>query len=719
MPTIRQHLDNLRDVKSFYFAPAWPERKSEGVPVPPVRRRGGGSSWNMTTAQVRPNRSGEMSGVKPRPPTAAAILDPIIDAISNGDCTGVATVPWYYDFTVIDVEGFAKDRAMGEAVAEKMAGRLGPALWYHSTSHYRDGPYGGFHAWFQLPRSWSWVIKYLHPHKALFDPDLNIAPNPKLTGIPNLKHVSIRLPTPTGGLPILFDVLTVHRVFIPREALGGFLKDLEAIVYRQVDTHLARFPYELMLLAGKRVGGDPRYRGLPYKPYVCSLARQAYLDWREFPGSIQPEEERWRNLIRSIGGRGGQQFESMWEGLATTNPETGDPEDGMPETRPCHVLPSHGSQDDVQEMCNALGIEYRFNVRSWHAEVWSKRFGKFRPLTDEATRIDFLHVIEQQVVRLTDGGTAKFRPMLRQYQRDFLSVFRAVVFRKGERFDPFEPVITRWRDQTTPFAPGEGTLSSCFGFPIPGTLKLVDLYMPEVFRVYAHRLIHVARHRDVSALKRFPSLMTLTGTTGCGKGTFFTRLATGPEYHTSDISFSTPLVARAKTASSRLILEAVNATKVFQRGHKDRAEAMLEAEKIIEEATYEYTPKWENEPITVPLSGLLVSSSNLVNPSVPEGLYRRLMTIPVTTHPELTRTVLGKTSLDRDAFIARADEYISRSMARALHELTTGQPVFDGALTDQCALQMWDLTAGWEIDPTTRYTTWKNRDADEFDDIGV
>ena len=183
--------------------------------------------------------------------------------------------------------------------------------------------------------------------------------------------------------------------------------------------------------------------------------------------------------------------------------------------------------------------------------------------------------------------------------------------------------------------------------------------------------LYTGQRTGVPASVHFPYLPTFVGPPGCGKTRFCISLGL-THYHTNDISFDDPPKEFGEKAQIAVVAEMEELKEMLgRRGSQRRGQA----KKYINQTKFDYRAAYaRGKASTHHLMGIMLATSNYpVDISPDDGLWRRIIHLPVQRHPRFTGNL--------DEWDVVFDELFPRAMSRAArHHEAQKRPRIDEAL---------------------------------------
>ena len=250
-----------------------------------------------------------------------------------------------------------------------------------------------------------------------------------------------------------------------------------------------------------------------------------------------------------------------------------------------------------------------------------------------------------------------------------------------ELYDPLSQHIRDWRRaEPLPIPnPGEevdeghSLLLSMFGFPETadtGLLRKRILHIEiNLLLTYARRLI-TGSHTGQPDHVHFPYFPVFVGSTGIGKSLFASSLGMG-EYHSSSIRFDDPPKEFGEKAQIVAVVEFKELREQLgRRGNPNRGHA----KEYIEKTRFTYRAAYARgaKASMHYLMGILMGSSNLpIDLNEEDGLWRRLIHLPVQKHPDFGP--LSTLDFDIGRYQAKWSDMFPRAMSRAIRQHEAGK----------------------------------------------
>ena len=479
---------------------------------------------------------------------------------------------------------------------------------HHSQS--RSGTERGGHLWYRRPR-YSGDLKPLKP-----------------------RSFTLR------GDPYLVDIQYTQLLRVPSPEIPSVLSFI-ATYLDHTPTPLA-FPYELLGLSC--VKGE---RDTKWWHYILAQTEQL-----GDPGLVS--RDRWQEVAEETGyfadGNNEQDFHETYT-KATTKAQIDD----------THKAIYPFDVEGATQILTAMTYRYRYNVRSGHTEI-AKDNAAWQSIGHEMPRRWFVHSVRSTYrAPKTKTTTQPWDPLLNWSAFiDWLDTYAA----QQQIYDPIAQHLHDWQDvepldnQTSflleLFAPGNDTPL------LAAQLRNVELNM--LLTLYSR--LHTGQATGVPAAIHFPYLPTLIGPPGCGKSRFCVSLGLY-DYHTNDIRFDDPPKEFGEKAQIAVVAELEELKEML--GRQGSAIRGL-AKKYINQTRFDYRAAFARgaKASTHHLMGMLVGTSNYpIEMSSQDGLWRRVIHMPIQRHPRFTGNL--------DEWDDVWSEWFPRAMARAARHYEQGK----------------------------------------------
>lgn len=539
---------------------------------------------------------------------------------------GLVLFPAHYDLIVADV-----DTPTVDLVATDCPG------WLHrsySRSHYgyTVKPSGSGHLWYVQPRT----LSYLSSLPT--NPDILLA-----------------------GRPHRIDLLHSKTLFIPPQEVAA---TLEWLARYCVDGPPANSISCYQLFAARHRDSGHRRNDALWR-YLCDLRDQGGKDaidvdtWYAVAEDIghvaKHGEERTRSLIDRAKG--------------ITSGESNDEE-------PRLVQPM--TQRGFRVIVRDLSIRLRYNLRLECAEIRTRQ-GRWLPVEHEPTRIALLshiyHRYDMPRGKGTTGwdGTDKWRS---------IGQWCALIGLETDLHDPVESYIARCRD-ADPMDDTDSLLLRLMRSTVETDQSIRDIQQVE-------RAILLAQYARITAFRdgikppHFPHMPVLIGPGGIGKSRYCRELAIDGQYHTADARFDDPPKVFAEKYRANIVVELPELAEMLgtttdPRTSKIRgnAKAYIEQTEFTFRAAYAAGSTATNHRT----GGILLGTSNdSIDIERNDGLWRRLVPLLLTRHPDMID--------DFDAWSDIVDANLCRALRRAQNDWEAGRrPQIPAAVIDRLHAQ--------------------------------
>ena len=479
-----------------------------------------------------------------------------------------------------------------------------PPLW-HSPS--RSGATRGGHLWYRRPR-FPGDIKPLKPRTVHFE------------------HVLYT-----------FDVLYTQLIRVPMASIASVLASIAD--YLESPILPLSFPYEFLGLACV-----PGERDSKWWHYILAQTEQL-----GDPSLVSLD--RWTRVAEATG----YISDHSYEAFHTTFEQACAKADlGL-------ALPAVTyAEIGAREIFEAIPCQYRYNIRSGQTEIsWEP--DTWESMGHELPRRRFLDYIRIHYHEARGRGSPRQWEPLRQWAMfiEWLDTYST----KQAIHDPIAAHLDSWAKQD-PLSDTDSLLLALFAPADDTALMRAQIRNVELNLLLTLYLrLHTGRHTGAPAAIHFPYLPTFVGPPGCGKSRFCQSLGLG-QYHTNDISFDDPPKEFGEKAQIAVVAEMEELKEMLGRRGSPRRGS---AKKYIAQTKFDYRAAYaRGKASTHHLMGVLLGTSNQPVDVVPsDGLWRRIVHLPVQRHPHFTG------NLDEwDSIFA---QQFPRAMARAIRHAEAGK----------------------------------------------
>ena len=308
----------------------------------------------------------------------------------------------------------------------------------------------------------------------------------------------------------------------------------------------------------------------------------------------------------------------------------------------------------------AIPCQYRYNIRTGHTELaWESL--TWESLSHELPRRRFLDYIRTHYHEIRGRGEPRQWEPLLQWSMflEWLDTYSA----KQAIYDPIASHLDSWA-RYTPLADTDSLLLELFSPADDTPLMQAQLRNVELNLLLTLYLrLHTGRATGAPAAIHFPYLPTFVGPPGCGKSRFCQSLGLN-QYHTNDISFDDPPKEFGEKAQIAVVAEMEELKEMLGRRGSPRRGS---AKKYISQTKFDYRAAYaRGKASTHHLMGVLLGTSNLPVDVVPgDGLWRRIIHLPVQRHPRFTGNL--------DEWDAVFADLFPRAMARAIGHAAAGK----------------------------------------------
>ena len=425
-------------------------------------------------------------------------------------------------------------------------------------------------------------------------------------------------------------LFTSRDVFVPPQEVLGVLQFLAT----GFDDTAAPFPTEFLAL--HRHKGDRRNDGL----------QMCIEDQRDQGGAESLDEDRWRQVSIEIGYEADHpgKFDEMFARLRDK------PSDGPTSASPADPHAQPYDHRGLTEILDQLGWQARYNVRQGQAELQID--GHWLSMRSD----DPARYVRHTIRKLYTVARSKIGKPWDPAERwpKVLDWIESYAW-EHERYNPVQEHLDRWA-AAEPMDPDDSLLLRVIAPATDADGLRARIIRME--RALLRTLWLRLQPGGAEAQIHFPFMPVLIGPPGSGKSRYCHALSLGYLNHTS--RFDDPPKVFGEAAQASVVIEM---RELKEQLGKPGAQVRGQAKAYIEQNKYTFRAAYQegSKAHDYFLGGVLIGTSNYVIATAPlDGLYRRLIQVPVKRHPDMTKRF--------DKWDVIMEEWLPRAMSRASRE---------------------------------------------------